>query len=95
MRRVIKVDTHHPLALLPNSQELMVAPEDGLLHDYHAEPLEWFIKLRQDYQYIRDPIMLRYADALEAAVHHRLINIREMTPLSHDRPLNSSSSSFV
>jgi len=60
---------------------MTVDPKDGMLHYYRAEPMEWFISHQQDYQYVQDLIMLRYADALESAVKQRHMRITRMMPL--------------
>ena len=73
---MVKVDIHHPLALLPNSREMMVDLQDGMLHHYRAEPLNRFTKLSQNYRHVQDLIMLQYADALETAVQQQLMHIR-------------------
>jgi len=78
---VVKVDIEYPLTLLHKSREMTVDTKDGMLHHYRAEPMEWFISHQDDYQYVQDLIMQRYADALESAVQQRQMRITETMPL--------------
>ena len=69
----ISIDLHFAYYMVPGAAELILDPEDGMLHHYRPYAMESFKRRPQDYTFIEDRYMELYKPELVDAVNERIL----------------------
>ena len=83
--KAISLHLHFAYLMVPGATELMMDPEDGMLHHYRLYPMETFRKRPHDFNFIEDRFMEKYKPKLVKAVNKRISKFKFLKKHARDR----------